>query len=56
MSHYPPDTIFVVAAPARTPRRAAARKAGRPVKLTIGGVTGWLDEGLEPHIDRASQQ
>lgn len=48
---YPPDTLFVVycAGPhCNGAHRAALRLArlGRPVKLMIGGVTGWLDEGL----------
>ena len=52
MSKYPPDTIFVVycAGPhCNGAHRAAVRLArlGRPVKLMIGGVTGWLDEGFK---------
>ena len=48
---YPPQTIFVVycAGPhCNGAHRAAIRiaKLGRPVKLMIGGVTGWLDEGF----------
>ena len=48
---YPRDTLFVVycAGPhCNGAHRAAYRLAqlGRPVKLMIGGVTGWLDEGL----------
>ena len=48
---YPADTLFVVycAGPhCNGAHRAAVRLAGlgRPVKLVIGGVTGWLDEGL----------
>ena len=48
---YPADTLFVVycAGPhCNGAHRAAVRLAGlgRPVKLMIGGVTGWLDEGL----------
>ncbi len=47
---YPMDTLFVVycAGPhCNGAHRGAARLAGlgRPVKLMIGGVTGWLDEG-----------
>ena len=48
---YSADTLFVVycAGPhCNGAHRAALRLAGlgRPVKLMIGGVTGWLDEGL----------
>jgi len=48
---YPSDTLFVVycAGPhCNGAHRAALRLArlARPVKLMIGGVTGWLDEGL----------
>jgi len=48
---YPDATLFVVycAGPhCNGAHRAALRLArlGRPVKLMIGGVTGWLDEGL----------
>ena len=55
MDKYPSDTIFVVycAGPhCNEAYRAAIRLAhlGRPVKMMIGGVTGWLAEGfsLEP--------
>ena len=49
---YTPDTVFVVycAGPhCNGAHRGAIRlaKLGRPVKLMIGGVTGWLDEGFE---------
>ena len=45
------DTVFVVycAGPhCNGAQRAAIRLArlGRPVKLMIGGITGWLDEGF----------
>lgn len=48
---YPANTLFVVycAGPhCNGAQRAALRLArlGRPVKLMIGGVTGWCDEGL----------
>lgn len=48
---YPQDTLFVVycAGPhCNGAQRGAERLAslGRPVKLMIGGVTGWLDEGF----------
>ena len=52
---YPSDTTFVVycAGPhCNGAYRAAVRLArlGRPVKIMLGGVTGWKDEGfcLEP--------
>lgn len=48
---YPPQTIFVVycAGPhCNGAHRGAIRLArlGRPVKMMIGGITGWLDEGF----------
>ena len=48
---YPLDTLFVVycAGPhCNGAHRAAYRLArlGRPVKLMIGGITGWIDEGF----------
>ncbi|MBY4694755.1 rhodanese-like domain-containing protein [Burkholderia latens] len=51
LAEYPADTLFVVycAGPhCNGAARAAIRLArlGRPVKLMIGGVAGWLDEGF----------
>ena len=51
LRNYPPDTMFVVycAGPhCNGAHRGAIRLArlGRPVKLMIGGITGWLDEGF----------
>jgi len=51
MRQYPPETVFVVycAGPhCNGAHKGAVRLArlGRPVKLMIGGVTGWLDEGF----------
>jgi rhodanese-related sulfurtransferase len=51
MAKWPKETLFVVycAGPhCNGAQRAALRLAGlsRPVKLMIGGVTGWLDEGF----------
>ena len=51
MSAYPRDTLFVVycAGPhCNGVHRAAVRLAGLgfPVKEMIGGLTGWVDEGL----------
>jgi rhodanese-related sulfurtransferase len=52
MAEYPAETLFVVycAGPhCNGAARAAVRlaKLGRPVKLMVGGVTGWIDEGFE---------
>ena len=52
LAEYPADTVFVVycAGPhCNGGHRGAIRLArlGRPVKLMIGGITGWLDEGFE---------
>ncbi|SIO12570.1 rhodanese-like domain-containing protein [Paraburkholderia phenazinium] len=49
---YPDDTLFVTycAGPhCNGATRGAIRLAqlGRPVKLMIGGIAGWLDEGFE---------
>jgi rhodanese-related sulfurtransferase len=51
MGQYADDSLFVVycAGPhCNGATRAAVRLArlGRPVKLMLGGVTGWLDEGF----------
>lgn len=52
MSEYPGNTVFVVycAGPhCNGAHRGAVRlaKLGRPVKLMIGGMTGWIDEGFD---------
>ena len=52
LAEYSADTVFVVycAGPhCNGGHRGAIRLArlGRPVKLMIGGTTGWLDEGFE---------
>jgi rhodanese-related sulfurtransferase len=52
MSEFPPDRLFVVycAGPhCNGGHRGAIRLARlqRPVKLMIGGMTGWIDEGFE---------
>ncbi len=49
---YPADTLFVTycAGPhCNGATRGALRLAqlGRPVKVMIGGITGWVDEGFE---------
>ena len=51
MREFPADTLFVTccAGPhCNGATRAAIRLArlGRPVKLMIGGITGWVDEGF----------
>jgi rhodanese-related sulfurtransferase len=51
LNRYPRETIFVVycAGPhCNGAHRGAIRlaKLGRPVKIMIGGMTGWLDEGF----------
>lgn len=51
LAGYPADTLFVVycAGPhCNGADKAAARLAAleRPVKLMIGGIIGWLDEGF----------
>ena len=51
MMSWPHDTLFVVycAGPhCNGADRAALRlaKLGRPVKMMLGGVTGWADEGF----------
>jgi rhodanese-related sulfurtransferase len=51
LAAYAPDTLFVTycAGPhCNGAARAAVRLArlGRPVKIMVGGVTGWLDEGF----------
>lgn len=52
MAQWPHDTLFVVycAGPhCNGADRAALNLArlGRPVKIMIGGITGWEDEGFE---------
>jgi rhodanese-related sulfurtransferase len=52
LAKYPVDTVFVVycAGPhCNGAHRGAIRLAqlGRPVKLMIGGITGWLVEGFD---------
>jgi rhodanese-related sulfurtransferase len=59
MAQYPNDTVFVVycAGPhCNGAHRGAIRLArlGRPVKLMIGGITGWLDEGFR--LEQSSAQ
>jgi rhodanese-related sulfurtransferase len=52
MAQYPRETLFVVycAGPhCNGGHKGAIRLArlDRPVKLMIGGITGWIDEGFE---------
>jgi rhodanese-related sulfurtransferase len=58
---YPPETIFVVycAGPhCNGAHRGAIRLArlGRPVKIMIGGITGWLDEGFPLEVGRGGHE
>jgi len=51
MAAWPPETLFVAycAGPhCNGAARAAVRLStlGRPVKIMIGGIAGWLDEGF----------
>jgi rhodanese-related sulfurtransferase len=51
MAEYPPQTLFVVycAGPhCNGANKAAVRlsRLGRPVKMMIGGIMGWRDEGF----------
>lgn len=51
LEQYPPETLFVTycAGPhCNGAARGAIRLAalGRPVKIMVGGVTGWIDEGF----------
>ncbi len=59
MAQWPADTLFVTycAGPhCNGAARGALRlaKLGRPVKVMVGGVTGWIDEGFELRIEHAS--
>ena len=59
MAEYPRETLFVVycAGPhCNGACKAAARLArlGRPVKLMIGGVEGWKDEGFALVVEAAA--
>ncbi|WP_321938911.1 rhodanese-like domain-containing protein [Paraburkholderia sp. J8-2] len=58
LAAWPAETLFVTycAGPhCNGATRGAIRLAqlGRPVKVMIGGVTGWLDEGFELAVDEA---
>jgi rhodanese-related sulfurtransferase len=57
LAQYPPETLFVTycAGPhCNGATRAAMKLAqlGRPVKLMIGGITGWLGEGFQLTIGK----
>lgn len=59
MRHWDIETLFVVycAGPHCNGADKAARRLsglGRPVKLMIGGITGWIDEGFS--LDTASDE
>ena len=60
LNQYGTETVFVVycAGPhCNGAHRGAIRLArlGRPVKLMIGGITGWLDEGFELSTDSSKK-
>jgi len=51
LAAYPPETLFVTycAGPhcnGATKAAIVLAQLGRPVKIMIGGVTGWIDEGF----------
>jgi rhodanese-related sulfurtransferase len=57
LAQYPPETLFVTycAGPhCNGATRAAIKLAqlGRPVKVMIGGITGWVDEGFQLTIGK----
>jgi rhodanese-related sulfurtransferase len=57
LAEYPPETLFVTycAGPhCNGATRAAIKLAqlGRPVKVMIGGITGWVDEGFQLTIGK----
>lgn len=59
MAKWPEDTLFVTycAGPhCNGAARGAVRLAqlGRPVKIMIGGITGWIDEGFELERERVA--
>jgi rhodanese-related sulfurtransferase len=59
MAKWPEDTLFVTycAGPhCNGAARGALRLAqlGRPVKIMIGGITGWIDEGFELELERVA--
>lgn len=59
MAKWPEDTLFVTycAGPhCNGAARGAVRLAqlGRPVKIMIGGITGWIDEGFELDRERVA--
>ncbi|WP_073974296.1 rhodanese-like domain-containing protein [Erythrobacter donghaensis] len=56
MAQWPADTLFVTycAGPhCNGAARGALRLAelGRPVKIMIGGITGWIDEGFDLAVE-----
>lgn len=59
LEQYPPDMLFITycAGPhCNGATRGAIRLAalGRPVKVMIGGVTGWLDDGYQLTPEQAA--
>jgi rhodanese-related sulfurtransferase len=60
LAAYPADTLFVTycAGPhcnGATKAAIAVAKLGRPVKIMIGGITGWLDEGFSLQTEAHAQ-
>ena len=52
LAAYPADTLFVTycAGPhcnGAAKAAIAVAKLGRPVKIMVGGITGWIDEGFD---------
>lgn len=59
LTAYPADTLFVTycAGPhcnGATKAAIVLAKLGRPAKIMIGGITGWIDEGFELVTDVSS--
>lgn len=59
LAEYPGDTLFVTYCAGHHcngATRAAMKLAqlGRPVKVMIGGITGWLDEGFQLVADQVA--
>ncbi len=56
LAYYPMDTLFVTycAGPhcnGATKASIALARLGRPTKIMLGGITGWLDEGFSLTTD-----
>lgn len=60
VAQFPPETLFVTycAGPHCNGAHRGAiafARLGRPVKIMIGGITGWLDEGFSLATEEASE-